>query len=310
MMRRRRIFALLLAPALVLTLAAAKPFPKIVPLPEDWAAEGIEVVDQTFYAGSLVDGDIYRGNLRTGEGEVFIDVSGRQALGLKVDRRHHLLFVAGGFAGHAYVYDSDTGAEVADLDLADNLVNDVVVTRQAAYFTDSFAPVLYKVPIDAHGNLGPPETLVLTGPAGAPTESFGLNGIDASVDGKRLIVARTDFAGLYTVDPDSGVSEQIAVTGGTLAEGTVDGILLAGQDLWVVENFANRLTRVRLSADWSTASVQATVTDPAFQIPATVARHGSRLVVVNTKFDLGFPPPVGPGAPPGTPFEVVQLKAP
>ena len=62
----------------------------------------------------MIDGDIYRGDLRTGEGSVFIDVSYRQALGLKVDRRHHLLFVAGGFTGHGYVYDARTGADVAD----------------------------------------------------------------------------------------------------------------------------------------------------------------------------------------------------
>jgi hypothetical protein len=55
--------------------------------------------------------------------------------------------------------------------------------------------------------------------------------------------------------------------------------------------------------------VTATVTNPLFHIPATVARHGKRLAVVNAKFDLGFPPPLGPGAPPGTPFEVVQFWA-
>ena len=32
------------------------------------------------------------------------------------------------------------------------------------------------------------------------------------------------------------------------------------------------------------------ITSPAFQVPATVARHGNRLAVVNAKFDTGFPP--------------------
>ena len=309
MMRRRRILPVLLAPVLLLTMAAAKPYPSTIPLPDDWAAEGIATAGHTFYAGSMVDGDIYRGDLRSGKGEVFIDVSGRQALGLKVDRRHGLLFVAGGFNGHAYVYDSGTGAEVADLDLGGQLVNDVVVTRRAAYFTETFAPALYKVPINDDGSLGTPETITVTGPAGAPTDGFGLNGIDATANGKTLIVDHTDFGGLYTVDPKTGESAQIAVSGGTLAAGTLDGILRVGHDVWVVENFANRLSKVHVSPDWSTGKVTATVTNPLFHIPATVARHGKRLAVVNAKFDLGFPPPLGPGAPPGTPFEVVQFWA-
>jgi hypothetical protein len=51
-----------------------------VALPVDLQPEGIAVgTGSTFYVGSLWDGDIYRGNLRSGAGDVFIDVSGRQA---------------------------------------------------------------------------------------------------------------------------------------------------------------------------------------------------------------------------------------
>ena len=98
------------------------------------------------------------------------------------------------------------------------------------------------------------------------------------------------------------------MTSGSLVQGTLDGILRAGHNLWVVQNFANLVSRVHLSPDWSTGAVTETVSNPAFHVPTTVARHGKRLVVVNGKFDLGFPPPLGPGAPPGTPFEAVQFK--
>jgi hypothetical protein len=311
MTRTRRIVPALLVPALLLTMAAAKPYPSIIALPNDWAPEGIATVNHTFYSGSLVDGDIYRGDLRSGKGRVFIDVSGRQATGLKVDRRHGLLFVAGGFLGHAYVYDLDTGADVADYTLG-TVINDVVVTRNAAYFTESSGPAIYKIPIAHDGALGAAATITVTGPAGAPVApgGFGINGIDATPDGRTLIVCRSDFGALYTIDPVTGVSREITLTSGSLVVGTPDGILRVGRNLWVVENFANRLSRVRLSSDWSTGAVTATVTKPAFEVPTTVARHGRRLAVVNAKFDLGFPPPGGPGAPPGTPFEVVQFKAP
>ena len=312
MFRSRRVLAALLAPALTLALvspAGAKAHPSLLPLPDDFAPEGIAAAGRTFYAGSLVDGDIYRGSLHSGKGSVFIDVTCRQAAGLKVDRWRGLLWVAGGFTGHAYVYDLHSGADVADFDLGGGLVNDVVVTRRAAYFTETFAPAIYMVPIRRNGSLGTPRTITVTGPAGTSVpDTFGLNGIEATPHGRRLIVAHTDLAKLFKVNPRTGASKEIVVLGGTLTPGTLDGILRVGRRVWIVENFANRLTRVKVSRHWTRARVEQTVTHPLFQVPTTVARHGGRLVVVNGKFDLGFPPPIGPGAPPGTPFEAVQFR--
>ncbi|MFC7594429.1 SMP-30/gluconolactonase/LRE family protein [Terrabacter sp. GCM10028922] len=308
--RAQRALAVLAAPALVVALSGASAvFPHVIDLPVDFAPEGVAVVDHTFYAGSLVDGDIYRGDLRDRSVEKFVDVEQRQAGGLKADVRHGLLFVAGGFNGTAYVYDLATGDDVAQFSLGTpgaSLVNDVVVTRDAAWFTETFAPRLYRVPIHEDGSLGAPVTLDVTGPATGPA-GFGLNGIDATPDGRTLIVNHTERGALYTVDPTSGESAQIVLTSGSLAPGTPDGILLAGHDLWVVENFANRVSRVSLSPDWTSGAVTQVVTDPAFQVPTTIAKSGNRYAVVNGKFDLGFPKPIGPGAPPGTPFELVQF---
>lgn len=308
--RAQRVLAVLATPALVVALSGASAvFPHVIDLPVDFAPEGVAVVDHTFYAGSLVDGDIYRGDLRDGSIERFIDVEKRQAGGLKADVRHGLLFVAGGFNGTANVYDLATGDDVAQFSLGTpgaSLVNDVVVTRDAAWFTETFAPRLYRVPIHANGSLGAPATLEVTGPA-TGSAGFGLNGIDATPDGRTLIVNHTERGALYTIDPASGASAPIVLTSGALAPGTPDGLLLAGHDLWVVENFANRVSRVRLSPDLASGAVTQVVTDPAFHVPTTIAKSGNRYVVVNGKFDLGFPVPIGPGAPPGTPFELVQF---
>jgi hypothetical protein len=311
-----RHLAALVCAALCLALAApagAQPFPDSIPLPDDFAPEGIATgAGTTFYAGSITLGDIYRGDLRTGEGAIFIDApAGRSALGLKADRRHGLLFVAGGFTGEAYVYDLRTGAPVASYQFGTpgaSLVNDVIVTRDAAYFTDSFAPVLYVVPIGPGGELGSGETLALSGPATTvvPGEP-GLNGIEATRDGKTLIVNHTALGALFSVDPLTGESTAIDVDG--LIAGTLDGLLLHGHDLWVVENFPNTLARVSLSSDLSSGEITATITSPLFRVPTTIARHGSRLAAVNARFDLGFPPPLGPGAPPGTDFDVVLVRA-
>lgn len=316
MARFRLLTGLLVAPALVLTMAAASPTPRSVPLPNDFQPEGIAVgTGSTFYVGSMRDGDIYRGSLRSGEGAVFVDVSGRQATGMKVDEPRHRLFVAGGFTGHAYVYDTRSGATLADFTLAQpgsTVVNDVVLTRRAAYFTDSFSPHLYKVPIDRDGSLGEPQTVDVTGPASVatPPGGFGLNGIAATPDGRTLVVDRSDVGALFTIDPRHGDSRLIPLTRGSLVPGPPDGILLGGKDLFVVENFANTLVKVRLSPHLTDGSVTASVSDPAFQVPTAVAEHGHDLALVNARFDLGFPPPIGPGAPPGTSFNVVVIERP
>ena len=316
MKRLRLLTGLLVAPALTLTMAAASPAPRSIPLPNDFQPEGIAVgTGSTFYVGSLRDGDIYRGSLRTGKGATFIDVSGRQATGMKVDQRRHRLFVAGGFTGHAYVYDTRSGATLADFTFAQpgsTLVNDVVVTRRAAYFTDSLSPHLYKVPFKHHGSFGRPRTLTVTGPAGVPTPtgSFGLNGIAATPDGRTLVVDRSDLGALFTINPCTRKSRLIRLPRGSLQPGTPDGILLEGKHLFVVENFANTLVDVHLSSHLTRGSVASSVSDPAFQVPTAVAEHGHELALVNARFDLGFPPPIGPGAPPGTSFNVVVIDRP
>jgi hypothetical protein len=316
--RRRRLSILaaaLFASVLALPAAGAAPsFPKSVPLPDDFQPEGIALgYGSTFYVGSMWDGDIYRGNLRTGDGQVFIDVTGRQALGMKFDRRHDLLFVAGGFNGHAYVYDNRTGATVADLALGTpgaTVVNDVALTRNAAYFTDSFAPNIYRVPIGQHGSIGTPTTITVTGPAASTAAgTFGLNGIAAIDGGKRLLVDHSHLAILATVNPHTGVSAQVDIGGGSLTADTVDGLVRDGNTAWVVENFANTVVKLRLSHRFTTGTILKSITDPLFRVPTGGALHGSRLALVNGRFDLGFPPPIGPGAPPGTDFNVVQIHA-
>jgi hypothetical protein len=139
-------------------------------LPGATSAEGIaKGQGSTFYAGDLFGGDIFRGDVRRGTAELFIDAPpGQMAVGMAFDNRHDLLFVAGGFAGQAYVYNTRSGATVASYafgDPASSFINDVTVTAEGAWFTDSFQPVLFFVPIDKRGTPGSFQTLQLSGPA-------------------------------------------------------------------------------------------------------------------------------------------------
>src|SRR6266511_3030411 len=172
---------LVLVSALAATAAAA-PAAEVIVLPGARSAEGIAAGrGATFYAGDLFRGDIFRGNLQRGTAELFIDApEGRMAVGMAADLAHQLLFVAGGFTGQAYAYDTGTGATVATYQLGDpaaTFVNDVALTQRGAWFTDSAQARLYFVRVGRAGVPGPSGALALSGPAADTSGAFNLNGI-------------------------------------------------------------------------------------------------------------------------------------
>jgi sugar lactone lactonase YvrE len=293
---RRAVVPLLLVGLLTVVAApaVAAPAAEVIVLPGASSAEGIAAGGgATFYAGDLFRGDIFRGDLQRGTAELFIDApDGRMAVGMAVNVAHDLLFVAGGFTGQAYIYDTRTGATVASYQFAapeTALVNDVAVTRDGAWFTDSFHAQLYFVPVSRAGIPAPTfRTLALSGPAATVigNGAVNLNGIQATPNGKTLIVAHSANAQLYTVDPATGASATIA----GVSVPNVDGIMLEAGRLWAVQNFSNQIARIRLRPDLASGVVEAVITSDLFQIPTTAARFGSRLAVVNAKFDTGIPP--------------------
>jgi outer membrane protein assembly factor BamB len=273
-------------------------FPTVISLPNAWLPEGIATKGHTFYAGSRANGAIYRGDLRTGQGAIFIPgVDGRVATGLKAD--HGRLFVSGASTGKAFVFDLKTGALIKEYQLAApgaSFINDVVVTKKAAYFTDSSSSNIFKVALSGHGTpADTAQTIALSG-GFQSMPGFNLNGIEATKNGKTLIAVQTNTGFLYTIDPGSGAATKIdapAVVNG-------DGILLHGRTLYVVQNFNNHIAVVKLSHDLATGTLTRTITDPGFDIPTTVAAHGKRLYAVNARFST---PPT-----PATTYTIVQVK--
>lgn len=287
--------ALALALAAVASTASAAPpvFPEKVSLPDGWAAEGVATGAGTdVYAGSLDGGAIWKADLRTGEGSVLVPSrEGGVAVGLNVSRG--LVFAAGGPTGLGLVYDAQTGDEVASVALtAAGFVNDVIVTEDAAWFTNSFVPELYRMDLEDGMPTGAFEAIPLGGDW-VQSAGFNANGIEATSNGAALIVVNSGSGDLFRVDPSSGVATRIdsdvAVTFG-------DGILLRGRELSVVRNRLNQIAVLRLSPDLSSATLTETLTDPDFAVPTTVAAFGSTLYAVNARFGL-----------PEGPFDIVKV---
>src|SRR5918999_2716445 len=298
-MRHRHMLVALAGLALALPLAAtsANSFPTRIDLPDGWQPEGIAIgKGTTAYVGSIPTGRIWRGNLRTGQGAEFIPDRGRRAIGVEYDDRRKRLFVAGGPLGTGYVYDARTGADIAQFAFAPpspppptpptTFVNDVVVTKRAAWFTDSVRPFLYKVPIGKRGQLGPAQAIPLTGDIvyGA---GFNVNGIDATPNGKTLIIVQSNARKLFTVN-QQGVTNEIELGGATVAG---DGILLHGKTLYVVvRSPADGIAVVQLSPDLSSGTLVRTITPSGIDDPTTIDRFGRNLYAVNARFST----PPGP----------------
>ena len=296
---------LLAAAVVVLAVTAAagakpKPFPDVIALPNGLQPEGIEIgKGTTFYAGSRATGAVVRGDLRTGVvGPLVPAEGGRAALGIEYD--HGLLFVAGAATGRAFVYDAKSGVTVANLLLttaSPTFINDVVVTKDAAWFTDSNNKQLYRVALGHKGAIGSVTTVPLTGAISFTAGAFNTNGIDATKNGKLLVIVQSNTGKLFTVTP-AGVTTEITLGGASVPNG--DGILLDGRTLYVVQNQLNQIAKIRLSHGLTSGQIVGTITDPDFDIPTTVDKFGKNLWAVNARFNT---PPT-----PDTTYSVVKTK--
>jgi sugar lactone lactonase YvrE len=283
--------------------AAGKAFPQVIQLPRGFQPEGIEVGrGTTFYVGSVANGAVYRGNLRTGRGTVLVQGSGgKAATGIELDNRNRL-FVAGASTGKAHVYNATTGALIRTYTLAtsDTFINDVVVTQMGAYFTDSRKDVLYHVPMEADGTLeSTPHTIPLSGGGFSLASGFNLNCIDSSASDK-FVAVQSNKGKLYRIDPLDGTTREITLGGATVPNG--DGILLNGRTLYVVQNQQNRVAVIALAANLASGRVITRLKDRDFDVPTTIDDLGRRLYAVNARFGTANP---GSAA-----YQVVQLAKP
>jgi hypothetical protein len=248
----------LIAGALVFGVAsAAHNFPARIDFPPNpntgapWAAEGVFGKGHTFWAGDTSNGAVYKGDVRTGEGSILVPAAAqgtKSVLGLYVDRWDRL-WVAGGTAPaglterHVLVYDADTGALIRDILLTTTpgfgTINDLVATKDAVYITNTnnaanpHANVLFKVPLGKRGEIGTPTTV--------PIPFFGANGIEATKNGKTLVVAGFSTGEYFTLDTETEAVRKIDITenGAPASLPRGDGLILKGRKLYIVQNLPN-----------------------------------------------------------------------
>lgn len=295
--------------------AGEKPFPHKVPALFGSFPEGFAIGrGHTAFNGS-VDGSIYKMNLRSGQGETLVDPepgfpidNDCYKLGMRVDPRTNYLFVAGCVTGNAYVYDADNGALIATYTLPlppesaeeygdFQIVNDLAITKDAVYFTDSQHPLLYRLPLSRTGGLpaavDAATAIALGGDfVNKPAEDAccGANGIVATRNGKTLIIGHSNNAQLFKVDPNTGVADEIAVI--SPLTGFIDGLVLRNRTVYVLTpgfNFDgvrpdDRIQVVKLDKSKLTGELLGVITDPDMDGVASGAFFGKSLYVNNARY--------------------------
>jgi len=292
---RRRVLtatAAALGTAALTTTAHAAPGaarPGLIRLPDGFRPEGIAIGRAPYaYLGSLGDGSLYRADLRTGRGKIFSAGPGTPSVGLKLDDRGRLFVAARGEG--ARVVDARSGEILASYRLTaqtPTFANDVLLTPRAAWFTDSFQPALYALPLGRDGAL-PAAADVVRVPLGGdweqvPGETVNANGIARTPDGAALLVVQSGVGGLHRVDPRTGVTRLVDLgDAAPLTNG--DGLLRDGRTLYVVQNRQNAIDVFRLAADGRSGVFLRRITHPDFDVPTTAAAYQGRLYLPNARF--------------------------
>lgn len=281
------------------------PFPPRIELPDGFMPEGITIGrGATAWFGSRRDGDIYQVDLRTGAGETISEGPGTPSVGLKVDRRGRL-FVSGGTGGDARVVDTRSG-EVTSYELVpapeESFINDSLLTRRTVWFTDSRSARLFGLPLGRHGTLPAQEdviTVPLTGEwVQPPAPGLGANGLTETPDGEALLVVNAGV--LYRVDPETGDARLVDTGGAALTNG--DGMLLRGRTLYVVQNFLEQVSVLKVSRDGRSAELVHVIDEfeAEVDVPTTVAAFGRWLYLPNARFSTP--------AEPDTPYWVTRTS--
>jgi len=310
-MKRYGLLVVVAAMAMMPTVSLAAHATRVQTLPGATAfPESIGADPRTgeFFTGSLIDGSMVRGTRGALQAEPFLPAGtdGRTSVaGVKVDGESRI-WVANAFGGRVLVY-SEQGRLLHSFVLlgpGSPIINDLAFSRGFVYVTDSARPLLYRLSqtaADQPGVTSVEPWLSVEPPvvyhAGVGPFGINLNGIVASPDGRTLLTNQTNTGILWRVDVASGTVIRVDTPGTDLLFG--DGMLQLGDSLYVARNAANRLVKLHLSPDWTSARPEETINSPLFAFPTAIIELRGSLLVTNAQLNAVSNPRL--------PFTVLQL---
>ncbi|MEO5998440.1 MAG: hypothetical protein ABIN89_16910 [Chitinophagaceae bacterium] len=279
------------------------------PLPDDnFFPEGIAYNSKTgdFYTGSTISGNIMKINVASGASVLFSGGAkqGRSfCTGMKMDAKDRL-WVCGGPTNIIQVLDVN-GNLIKSWDTKtlfnSGFINDCVISDGYIYFTDSQMQAVYRASVSGAQPGELQLWLTFTNQQIPYAAGTNANGIEATPDGKYLIVVISNSGKLYRITIANKNIAEIPIYR-TLISG--DGLLLDKNILYVSPNATNRIYPVTLTSTLSEGSVGH---EFGFNLlgNTTLAKVGRDLLVVNGQLSRrgGTPPPV-------LPFKIVRVEIP
>jgi len=242
--------------------------------------------------------------------------------GLSYDHRTNYLYAATGFLDFdsvsgsfiaqgqgVIIYDASSGDLIMEIPFGDGIsINDVLVTHRAVYFTDSFNPWLWKLPLEKGGRLPstpvaemiPMPGFVMADPIPpSKLQNFNANGLVGKFDGKHLVIVNITTGVLYRVDTASGEATPIEIEGDEQLFENGDGLYLDGRTLYIMQNFLDKIAVVKLSKDLSGGkfikNIPGEGEDNPLDIATSIIGFGDSLYALNTNFfELIFGDPPAP----------------
>jgi sugar lactone lactonase YvrE len=261
-------------------------------MPPGSGPESIVIAEGSLaYVSSLKTGVIFLVDLKTGAHEVFLQPFGPTAVGLGLDDQRRL-YVCGGIDGTVTVVDTTDRSTLARYQLGteQTFVNELIITPNAVWVTDSFQPVLYKLPLGPGGELPAEDEVVRLPLSGAIAyqmgetfaECFNANGIAPTPDRTGILIVQTNTGRLFRVDTATGCTDPVDLGGEDVMWG--DGLVLENRTLHVVQNLANTVSVIELDPAGTSGKVVERWSDPRFDTPTAMVRFGNRFYLSNARF--------------------------
>ncbi len=325
---------------------AEQSWPEAIATPTGFEAEGIELgKEHEFFLGansfsslfgeaffgvpyelSEFAGAIYKGNLRTGEGDYLVLPTGKPVSGLSYDPRTDYLYAATGFLDlmtgiskdqGVTVYDASSGDLITEITFSDGInpdgtgitINDCLVTRRGVYCTDSFNADLYKVVLEKGGRLPlVPVAEKIPMPGFEMVYGFNANGLVGDFDGRQLVIVNITTGVLYLVDTASGEASPLEIEGDEAVFPDGDGLYLDGRTLYILQNFSDKIAVVQLWEDLSGGEFIRNIPGEGESNPLNVATtligFGNSLYAINSHiYELIYS-----GNPAEVQSEIVRLR--
>jgi len=166
-------------------------------------------------------------------------------------------------------------------------INDLVITRNAVYATDSNNAQLAVVPLGRFGRLPAPSAATLLPLGGEFVLASGFNNNGIVARNGWLIAVQSKTGILYRIDPKTGDARKIVTT---YVATNGDGLALRNGKLYVVRNQNNLVAVLNLGSDLLSATLVGEITSPGnLEVPTAATFALDKLWVVNARF--GTPNP-------------------